>query len=544
MRPIVSNCREWSSKIIILLIAIGNITLYTCDKDKVTNNIYNGPPQVIFYDTINASPGWTIGDTIDYADSIADIQYPLYKIISFDGPTDFGNGLKLDTSTGEWSWDIGSDKDYSGSYNLLISIYDWADLCDTRGSSSAGTFYTAYYNIIVSGTGVSINLIHDQLQGHQAEISISLNSSFNPNSQSNCYLDYFRFMIGYDGSALTDLSVKPSDLIDKHVFEYFIYDVGHFAGCGNNCPPMMALIEGVRDIENGATNPHHVNGPGELVKITFLVSNDYNFAGDFVPIQFFWLGCGDNVICCESDDYVYGAKDVCDHNGAILSDPSEIYGYSGPVDSCYDTTLESNQLPYPTKIPALNFRNGGIAIIPIPSIDDGCDINLNGIINDIADAVIFANYFIYGPSVFTIDYDRQVACTDVNHDGVPLTVTDFVYLVRILVGDALPMPRPNPCALASFSIQGSTVKVATNVDLGAVFLIFDGRITPELAEDVGHMDMGYYQTGNTTRVFIYSLEQNDFISSGELLYFVGDASLDSVETAEYRGTVMNTIIGN
>ena len=78
------------------------------------------------------------------------------------------------------------------------------------------------------------------------------------------------------------------------------------------------------------------------------------------------------------------------------------------------------------------------AAIPRASdIDDRGDMNLNGVAYEIADAVLYTNYFIFGPSAFDLDPIRresQIAASDVNADGSPLTVADLVYLIRVILG--------------------------------------------------------------------------------------------------------------
>ena len=62
----------------------------------------------------------------------------------------------------------------------------------------------------------------------------------------------------------------------------------------------------------------------------------------------------------------------------------------------------------------------------------------------IADAVTLANYFIYGLSAFSINIEGQIAASDVNADGIPLSVADLVYLIRVITGDALPIEKETP----------------------------------------------------------------------------------------------------
>jgi hypothetical protein len=60
------------------------------------------------------------------------------------------------------------------------------------------------------------------------------------------------------------------------------------------------------------------------------------------------------------------------------------------------------------------------------------DVNLNGIPNEVGDAVLFSRYFIYGIQSFTIDMEPQVLSTDVNGDGQTLTVGDLVQLISAI----------------------------------------------------------------------------------------------------------------
>ena len=54
----------------------------------------------------------------------------------------------------------------------------------------------------------------------------------------------------------------------------------------------------------------------------------------------------------------------------------------------------------------------------------------------------YANYFIYGPSVWDpVYYETQIMASDINNDGTPLTVADLVYLICIISGEADPYPE-------------------------------------------------------------------------------------------------------
>jgi hypothetical protein len=461
-----------------------------------------------------------------------------YSVDTFDGPTTFGNGLQLDANTGKWTWDIGNTPEYLGDFELCIVASDGANICDPCSPENADT---ACYKIHVTGFAITIEKVHKQLQGHYTTVSIYLDSTFMPDVFCCDLLGGFDFLIAYDASALTAISAEPGALIDNDKFEYFTYRFGANGNCGNACPSGLLRIVAMREENDGVVNPYHLTGPGELAKMNFYVTTDYNFGGQYVPILFFWGDCGDNTLSDETGNWLYLALEVYDHEWMLITDPVD-FGYGGPMGYCFDTVYS---IVNPTVIKnyplgAIIFRGGGVDIIPPGEIDDRGDVNLNHIAYEIADAVVFTNYFIYGSSAFTINFEGQKAATEVNGDGIALTVADLVYLIRVIVGDAQPMPKINPNAFADFKVQGETISVETNVDLGAALFVFNGQVTPTLAPEASHMELRFDHVGNTTRALVYSTKAGDAISSGQVLHVDGEATLASVETAEYRGTTLKT----
>jgi hypothetical protein len=344
----------------------------------------------------------------------------------------------------------------------------------------------------------------------------------------------FDFLVAYDASALTALSAQPGELIDNGDFEYFTYRFGPFGNCGNGCPSGMIRIVGLRETNNGVINNYHITGPGELATIQFYVTNDRTFECQYAPVRFYWFDCGDNTLSDESGNWLHQGIKVFEFTGPEITDPVE-YGYSGPMASCFDTVYSSDDVFKNAPIGSIYFRNGGVDIVCADSIDARGDINLNGVDNEIADAVVFTNYFIYGLSAFTVNVDGQIAATEINGDGYVLTVADLVYLIRVIVGDANPLPKVNPKAYADFTVQGDKVDVNTNVALGAVAFTFEGAANLALTEEASHMDLIQAYDGQFTYALVYSMEAGYELNSGHILTADG-GSLVSVEAAEYRGT--------
>jgi hypothetical protein len=361
----------------------------------------------------------------------------------------------------------------------------------------------------------------------------------------------YDFLIYYDPSALTFMEAALSQDLEDCAWEYFTYRYGAIANCDGPCPSGLLRIVAMAETNNGPWHPveNCAAGPLELAKLKFYVTNDYTFGCMFIPVYFYWIDCGDNSIASVSGDTLWISRHVYwyDCYGGyfeVTGDPW-VGGWQGivpPID-CTD--------PLPNKPPALvgiDFWGGGIDIICPDSIDATGDINLNDIPNEIADAVLFTNYFIYGYGVFDINPAGQVAATDVNNDGRVLTVGDLVYLIRLITGDELPFPKMTPFALnAQVGIEtaGSTVKVTSSstVELGAVHFVFnvDGtveKVTPLITG----MDFRSDVVDGELRVLVYDIGKGR-IPAGETDLFTVevDGDLTVVETgiADYYGNDMN-----
>jgi len=458
-----------------------------------------------------------------------------YSLVSFDGPTYYGSGFNLNAGTGDWTWDIGDNSDYLGDFTLCIAASDGAEICPPCNTTNADT---ACYTIHVSGFTVWIEKVHQQLQGHYTTASIYLDSAYVPAGFTSDLIGGFDFLIAYDASALTFIQATPGALIDEGGFEYFTYRFGPFGNCDGGCPSGMLRVVGLRETNNGVTNPNHVAGPGELVVLHFFVTNDRTLDCQFVPIRFFWLDCADNVMASEDGNLLYLGLKVFDFEGNEITDPVS-YGYNGPADTCYDTVYTNLGEVKNAPLGAIIFRNGGIDIICADSIDARGDINLNGIPNEIGDAVVFTNYFISGLAAFTINVEGQIAATEVNGDGIPLSVADLVYLIRVIVGDAVPYAKVTPGTIAEFYSTGREVTVKTPIDIGAVLFVFDGEVTPSLANDARGMEIKYATVDGTTRVLVYSMGR-DRITTGSVLNLTGEGTLVSIEAATYSGAVLET----
>jgi hypothetical protein len=266
-------------------------------------------------------------------------------------------------------------------------------------------------------------------------------------------------LVCYDQSTLSFLGSADA-INDLDLWEYFTYRTGANSNCEGSCPSGLIRLVAIADMDNGPTihPPDYAFGlEGNVIELCFQVTSDWNFLGQCLPIGFCTYDCADNVLASK--------------------DGNTSYLQFGGDPACLE-----NPKPGHTAVEKINLCGGAICVRE-PQDDRG-DINLNGVSNEISDAVLFSRYFIEGDGVWDpVWYMVQIQATDINNDGVPLTVADLVYLIRIITGDEQPFPSDegNPKvspyagqADAIVKVSNGNVSVTTNsaVDLGGALFVF------------------------------------------------------------------------
>jgi flagellar hook assembly protein FlgD len=185
------------------------------------------------------------------------------------------------------------------------------------------------------------------------------------------------------------------------------------------------------------------------------------------------------------------------------------------------------------------------------------DVNVNGVSYEIADAVIFSNYFISGLSAFGNHAEASIASTDANADGHTLSVADLVFLVRVMVGDASAYLKPTSVAnnvTVNLFVNNSTATVSavSPVNIGAGYFVLEhsGYNTgePRLTGETSHMSLKYSDEDGKLRILIYSFEKSRAIASGTedilTIPIIGNGPIrfTYVELADYLGNPINTTI--
>jgi len=388
-------------------------------------------------------------------------------------------------------------------------------------------------------------------------------------SSDELSLGGYNLLIHYDASALSFVMAEIGDPLKPCAkqgsgWEYFTYRFGSDGNCGGPCPTGLLRVVALAETNNGANHPgcngtkNPYNLKGEIASLKFYVTSDATFECEYIEIGFVWLDCSDNSFSDTTGNVLYIAAEKAVHTfewnkldldsnriacGFYPNLIGELYGAFCPGECANADPLK------PQPIEKLYFMNGGVDIACADSIDARGDINLNGISNEIADAVLFTNFFLKGINAFDPDPQRRqgmVAATDVNADGHVLTVGDLVYLLRIIVGDAQPIQKLSPFATAAtVNFVNGSVSTVSGSEIGAIYATFAINGAYSVMSNT-NMQVESGEVNGELKVLVYSGMTNlsNRIASGtnELFTVSGDVELKGVEVADYYGNMLNTRI--
>jgi hypothetical protein len=420
-------------------------------------------------------------------------------------------------------WEPPCDEDIEGYYQVTLQVDDgcWQETC---------TFSIMMYGpYVIDIHGSDCTSV---LPGYNATVTVSIDFGHSP-------IGGFDLLISYDaGGGINFLSAQAiGDLADY--WEYFTYRYSQQDNCGGGCPSGYIRLVGIYDLPNGL-HPAGIDLEGDFATLTFSTTEDRSFLNQCFWLDFAWFDCGDNTLSSVSGDTLYLG-----------------YGIEYIEDVwCLDP--DKGVVP----IPCIIFGRGCICLIP-PEDERG-DINLNGIANEIADAVIYANYFIYGPEVlgYGIDpyYENRVLASDINDDGTVLTVADLVYLIRIITGDANPYPESGEgdykvapvvnTADVSYVIGDEMViNSYAPVEIGAAAFVF--RHTgyevgvPVATEEASQMTVRSSDENGELRILVYSMDNNSISAGAHGLFTVpmsgeGTIELIEVQFSDSKGNMLAT----
>ncbi|MEE9441880.1 MAG: FlgD immunoglobulin-like domain containing protein, partial [candidate division Zixibacteria bacterium] len=473
---------------------------------------------------------------------------------------DFGDvTLALDSGLGEFAFNPISG---CGTLTFVPPANDSVEYCfKFKATDDCSESYKTYCIKVYPAT-ICETCIHVSIEGPPKCVNNGAISTVNVTVDAIENVAAFDILLSYDATVIYFLTADLGTAING--WEFFTYRYGKDGNCiGGTCPSGLLRLVAIADVNNGPLHPpqDQYYPAGVLASVTFKVSSDVNIGGQNVPVSFFWFDCGDNTFSDISGQYLYLDKLVISREGNIIWDETNDDVYPeferpfgiGASDECVKGLKDP-------PIRCIDFKNGEFCIIHPDSIDARGDINLNGIAYEIADAVLYTNFFISGLKAFRISPPAQIAASDINGDGLPLTIADLVHLVRIIIGDISPMPKFSAVEIevpVTFNRKDniSTVSIDSPESIGAALLVFsyqgDSFAEPEVINKAESMSMltGFNDYGEF-RVLLYSLQAGHMIEAGEselvsITVPEGvELKLIDVEIADYYANAMMALIDN
>jgi hypothetical protein len=350
----------------------------------------------------------------------------------------------------------------------------------------------------------------------------------------------FDFLLGYDSQILTFLNADPGEGISNCGWEYFTYRSSLNSDCTDSCPPALVRLVGFADINNGSPQPGCFTPRNEsrLAYMTFKVSPSA-ILNEHSLLSFYWKDCGDNVISSASGDSLLFASSVYPFWGTPpLPTPGALPSLNGTPETCVAAHGR-------IAMRGIDFYNGVVFVRP--AVTTLGDLNLNGVSNEIADLVVFWNYYYLGMSAFTSTFWReQIWQTDVNGDGATLTFRDLVFLYRIIMGDTLPVPKGATNTASANFIQdtlAANVTVASGSNLAGVLLRFEGLIEPTLSWPAQYGWSGFWpDSARNMTIGIWLGPDKGCCDNGTMLTYTGKGKLIQAEVADWSDSDVKTKI--
>jgi len=362
----------------------------------------------------------------------------------------------------------------------------------------------------------------------------------------------FDLLMGYDAQVLAFQDASPGDIFDTCDWEYFTYRYGADGPCNGNCPSGLMRIVGIAETNNGAHHPtcYQADTPFSLFTMHFQTVEHPDVTCSSLPIRFIWLDCGDNAFSINpAPDYNLNYQELAVSNrvfemfGRVPVEITDYDGqfptYGGALDSCL--TLDGDT---DTPHRRIDFYNCTVEFEWDDSLGIRCatgNVNMNEQAYEISDAALYSNFLTLGPGIL-VDSVCQAAASDVNLDGIPWTIEDLVYLIRVIVGDALPLKsmQQAPVDTARFAWNGTDLTLQMAVPLGGVYIIFDDSVNVTDIVPTGGRS-AWIPDLQQTRVLILP-DDGYSITTGRVLSVAPSNALPVIEAATFMGNSMVEIL--
>ena len=430
---------------------------------------------------------------------------------------------------------------------VLISMFSISALAEDKESEFYNFIQSQFKNQPNSSLGadssssdtnfvIEIGTVDDVEPGSLVDVPVTLhNAPYN--------IGAFEFRISYDASQLSLQEIRRGPLFFGEEFcgwEYFAFRLDADSRCGDGpCPLGTIQVLGIADVN---TFSHTFNcflpeGVADFLTMKFLVKEEVDKICSTIPVRFVWYECFDNVLWIDTspdnstfDSQSATAKHVY-WNEINIPPASTFPSYGGPPDSCI-TFFENTNNPLH---PLIDFHNGGIFIECDDTEITIGDVNADGLPYQVADAVLFTNYFLYGESIFVKSPEDQIAATDINMDSETLKLEDLTQLIRIVLGEMDQDSTLDSTLEGSIIINDNLNKeifIITEYVSNIIWLKIEGQVEP--INYLGSLALFHTYDGTYTRV---GTAKNREVGPGsiKLFSYTGEGEIVEAQAATLEG---------
>jgi len=336
----------------------------------------------------------------------------------------------------------------------------------------------------------------------------------------------YDLVIAWSSTALCFQRVIPGDIHDYWRTDSITYELQSHGDTSNAWPNQLIRVSSEAPQSFAtiwAIGHHAMRYPFSLFKLEFSGTDDRTWSGWGTPIRFYWLKPDDNSLTPLSGNFTFVESSIHDYRGCNITDhESDHYPAIGGVqEDSYPETIAGLRT-----VRDIDFVNG-LVRYDVPWIEPCCDIDINEICWEASDALLYADYFLYGAGVFdSVMRYASIAMSDCNKDGITLSLADLVFCInREIINCNHLVPAPDTSAWNS-----SNGVYLVEKEMAACYLVVAGHVQPRLLID--NMYLEYRYDGTNTRILVWCLQPGE-VFSGEFLRVRGE--LVSIEFATPDG---------
>jgi len=375
---------------------------------------------------------------------------------------------------------------------------------------------------------ISINRINSAKGGEKKIVTISADSIASQ-------ISGFNLLIAYDPKLCFVYNVRPGELNQNYGWEYFTYRLITKDTLSAHMPGYNVSLINIKGMASLSGGPVPTLNLASAVLANIDVVLRKTAAGmidEWIWFSFFWRDCNDNVLTSLDGNTIYTASGLFRNQSSF--DPHESQNFPFPGFGIPDQLCTAPEGK--TIVNNIDYVNAGVWTFQFDPVEEcyNGDVNLNSVHYEVADLVLFINFFLYGIAVLPWPSEASIAQTDCNCDGLVFSVGDIVCFIRTALGDnrfnKIPViTGENINLFMQESSNSKSFNINTDAEIGLVYL----RMAPRDGHRLDLSDFRFEQAtarvgriGDTVTMMLLDMQGSSVLTEGEhrLFEYAGNSN--------------------